>query len=127
MDIDQISVLIVEDNQSAALLLQTVLEDIGVRQVQVVHDGESALAKLAVAEPGVDIVLCDWRMPKMTGIELLQKVRAVHNEMPFMMISANSDESSLQEARSEGVNAYLVKPYVPEDVEKKLKYLVLQM
>ncbi len=66
-------------------------------------------------------------MPRMTGIELLAQVRRDFPAMPFIMVTANRDSDSVKAARGLGVNAYIAKPYAPEQLETKLKALARQL
>lgn len=69
-----------------------------------------------------DLVLCDWEMPEMTGLELLQWMRAQehYQKTPFIMITSRGDKSHVVEAVQEGVSEYLGKPFSPEGLSKKV-------
>ncbi len=72
----------------------------------------------------IDLIVCDWRMLNMTGLELLQQVRSTYPDMPFMMLTGKTDLQSVKVAREFGVDAYVAKPYSPQQLEKKLIALV---
>ena len=116
-------VLIAEDNADSAELLRGVLEDMGIKKVDMVEDGRAALYALQNCSPPYDIVLCDWDMPEMTGLEVrkgvknLAKLRDTH----FMMVTAISDTARIKEAIQHGVNDYIVKPIDIDNLEKKLR------
>ena len=88
------------------------------------ENGQVALKFLDDAPEFVDLIVCDWRMPRMTGLEFLQQVRSVYPNMPFMMVTGKSDMSSVKTARESGVNAYIVKPYSPQQLERNLLRLI---
>lgn len=69
-----------------------------------------------------DLILCDWEMPEMTGLELLQWMRAdeYYRDIPFIMITSRGDKSHVVEAVQEGVSEYLGKPFSPEGLSRKV-------
>ncbi len=120
-------ILAVEDNSAARNLLKNILTDIGIHQIFTASDGREAQEFLDEAHDEIDLILCDWRMPRMTGLELLQQVRTVFPEMPFIMITANADIDSVNAAMNYGVNAYISKPYSAHELEKKMKMIAFQL
>lgn len=109
-------ILIVDDFETVRLLFIKCLNELGIDDVIQAEDGQDALNKmLEVQKKGevIDVVFCDWSMPVMSGIELLYAVRKVDGikEIPFVMVTANSDENSVVEAMRAGVSEYLVKPF----------------
>lgn len=116
-------VLIAEDNADSAELLKTVLEDMGILKIDIVEDGRAAVRALENCSPAYDVVLCDWDMPEMNGLQVrkaikpLAKLRDTH----FMMVTANSETSRIKEAIRNGVNDYIVKPVDIDILETKLK------
>lgn len=123
IDINDLRVLVVEDNAQARKMLKMVLGGMGIHQVYTAEDGRVALEFLDAAPELVDLIVCDWKMPRMTGLELLQQVRSVYDRMPFMMVTGNSDAASVKVAKEYGVNAYIGKPYSPQQLEQKLRIL----
>lgn len=127
MKISKLRVLVVEDNEQARRLMSTILKEIGVAQVFTANDGKQAQDFLDSAHELVNVIVCDWRMPRMTGLELLQQVRTAYPDMPFMMVTANRDPESVVAARQFGVNAYIGKPYSPAEIENKLTAMAMQI
>ena len=68
----------------------------------------------------IDLIICDWRMPRMSGLELLIEVRDEYPDMPFMMVTGNSDMESVSAAARHDVSAYIRKPYSPQQFKEKL-------
>lgn len=71
-----------------------------------------------------ELLLLDWSMPRMTGLELLQRIRASEREfadIPVLAITAEAEERSIIEAVRHGVTDYIVKPFTPDTLERKLK------
>ncbi len=69
----------------------------------------------------IDFIISDWNMPKMSGIELLRKVRASEEfaDLPFLMVTAEGQQENVIEAVQAGVSNYIVKPFTPETFEQK--------
>ena len=91
LPLPDLRVLIVEDNPQAAKLLKKVLGGLGIHQAFLSVDGRQAQQFLDAADDMIDLIICDWEMPNMTGIELLRQVRRVYPNMPFIMVTGNAD------------------------------------
>lgn len=116
-------VLIAEDNHDSAQLLRGVLEDMGVSRIEVVADGRAALYALQNCSPPYDLVLCDWDMPEMSGIDVHRNVKSLAKlrDTHFVMVTAISAASRIREAIQQGISDYLVKPIDIDVLEKKIK------
>jgi CheY-like chemotaxis protein len=66
------------------------------------------------------MMLCDWKMPQMSGLEVLKRVRSRAPDLPFLMITGLADPGSLVEAKSHGVSGYIKKPFSLDQLRKKL-------
>jgi CheY-like chemotaxis protein len=108
-----LNVLVVDDNVQARAMMKLVLNGLGVNQKYTATNGRAAQDFLGSAEEMVDLIVCDWRMPRMTGLELLQQVRTAHPDMPFMMVTGKADIDSVEAAKQYGVNAYVTNPFSP--------------
>ena len=117
----QLAVLLVEDEPFSSRIAAHALRDIGVKKVVTARSGAEAL-EIFFAEPSqdFDLIISDWNMPGMTGLELLRKVRAVSPLTPFVMLTSNSGGEFVLAARDNGVNGYIVKPFAPAQLETKL-------
>ena len=127
IQLHDLKVLIVEDNPQAANLLKKVLGALGVHQVFRSADGREAQQFLDAADDMVDFIICDWEMPNMTGIELLQQVRMVYPNMPFIMVTGNADPDSVEVATRYQVSGYIKKPFSPQQIADSLTTLVMTM
>jgi two-component system chemotaxis response regulator CheY len=125
--LNELKVLVVEDSPAAAKLLQMVLAGLGIHQSFVAQDGKAAQDFLDAADDLVDIIICDWQMPRMSGLELLCQVRTVYPDMPFMMVTGNNDIESVKIAKQSGVNAYITKPFSAAQVQSKLLAITNKM
>lgn len=127
MDITDLKVLLVDDNPQALKLVKMVLSGLGIHQLFTAKDGKTAQDFLGETEEDIDLIVCDWEMPRMTGLELLQQVRTVRPDMPFMMVTGNVDVKSVTAAKEFGVNAYLSKPFTPGQMQEKIKAIASRM
>ena len=120
MDLNM-KVLIVDDFATMRRILKNILKQIGFSNIAEADDGKTALAKLK--DRKFDLVLCDWNMPEMSGLELLQKVRSDDElkDTPFVMVTAEAQKDNILEAVKAGVNNYVVKPFTAETIGEKLK------
>lgn len=119
-----LTVLAVDDVKEARDLLRLMLKDIGVNQIFTASDGKEALDFLSECETMINVIICDWNMPRVTGLEILRQVRTVDPDIPFLMATGVSDTESVEVAKGDGVTGYLVKPYSAEQLEKKLKFIL---
>ena len=120
MDLNM-KVLIVDDFATMRRILKNILRQIGFSNIAEADDGKTALIELKKEQ--FDLVLCDWNMPEISGIELLQKIRSDDElkDTPFVMVTAEAQKDNILEAVKAGVNNYVVKPFTAETIGEKLK------
>lgn len=115
-------VLIVDDDPVSRLAIVDLVDSFGMFDVVEAEDGDAAWELL---DKGLNPVLCccDIRMPKLSGIELLQKLRSTpwHKDLSFLLISSASDRSTVEEAIRLGATGYLLKPFEPNGALEYLK------
>ncbi len=114
-------ILIVDDLESIREVVKAYLKRMGYKDVEEANDGVEGYQMLVSAKSGKDpygLVLCDWNMPNLTGIELLRKVRAQNTNLPFIIMTTESEKAKVFEAIEAGVSNYVVKP-VEESVLKE--------
>ena len=116
-------VLIVDDQSEARALVRNMLVGFGINQIYESDDGRQALSFIDTAFDFVDLIICDWNMPNMTGVELLRQLRTVDPEVPFLMVTGRGDMDSVVEAKSSGVTGYIIKPFSPAEFEAKMRVL----
>lgn len=122
--LDSLRVLIIEDQREVRQLLRSMLKELRIDQVFEAANGREGLRFLDDAPEMVDVVVCDWNMPGMSGIELLRQLRTVSADLPFVMITGRADRTSVLEAKAAGVNSYISKPFSLAQVEAKLRALL---
>ncbi|MDY0219656.1 MAG: chemotaxis response regulator CheY [Desulfobacterium sp.] len=115
-----IKVLIVDDFATMRRILKNILKQIGFKNILEADDGTTALEVLE--RQSVDLIISDWNMPKMTGLELLKSVRASdkYKKTPFLMVTAEAQKQNVIEAVQAGVSNYVVKPFTAEAISEKL-------
>jgi len=115
------SVLVVDDYSTMRRIIRNLLTQIGFTNVDEASDGADALRKLR--EKSFGLVISDWNMEPMTGLQLLQEVRADAKlkPMPFIMVTAESKTENVVAAKQAGVNNYIVKPFNAETLKKKIE------
>ena len=121
-DIDpNIRVLVVDDFATMRKIEKNILGQLGVKNVDEADDGSTALPKLQSTQ--YDIVLLDWNMPTMTGLELLKAIRSDENlkSIPVIMVTAEALKDNIVAAAQAGVNDYIVKPFTAASLEEKIK------
>jgi len=114
-------VLVVDDMSTMRRILKNVLRQIGFSDIMEAENGQDALTKLKAG--GFGLVVSDWNMPVMQGIELLRAVRADAElkTLPFLMVTAEAQKENLIEAVQAGVSNYVVKPFTAEVLQGKLE------
>lgn len=116
-------VLIVDDFSTMRRIIKNLLRDLGFTNTHEADDGTSALPMLQGG--GFDLLITDWNMPGMRGIELLKTVRADEalSSLPVLMVTAESKRDQIVEAAQAGVNAYVVKPFTAGTLEEKIRLI----
>jgi two-component system chemotaxis response regulator CheY len=117
-----IPVLIVDDQQPMRRTIADIMRGLGFSKLAYAEDGLMAWEKLNREDFG--LVLLDWSMPRMTGIELLKKIRQSEEkfkDIPVLMITAEADRTNVVEAIQSGVTNYIVKPFTPATLDKKIR------
>jgi two-component system chemotaxis response regulator CheY len=115
-----LSVLVVEDEPFARKLTLATLQRIGVRKIVAAENGAAALNAIATAREPFHLIVSDWNMPEMNGLELLQAVREEHPHMPFLMLTGHAGQELVLAARAARVNGYVVKPFSTEQLRSKI-------
>ena len=123
MDYSNITVLIVEDEANVRFTIRAMLQEMDITAVHESKDAAQALAVIAEKPNFFRLVLCDWNMPGMKGIDFLKKVREDYPEIPFIMITARADETSILAAKDANVTAYIRKPFSSNELKSKVNLL----
>lgn len=116
-----IRVLVVDDMSTMRRIVKNVLKQIGFSDMIEAGNGQEALRKLKTDDIG--LIVSDWNMPVMQGIELLRAVRSASElkDLPFLMVMAEAQKENIVEAIQAGVSNYVVKPFTAEVLQEKLE------
>ncbi len=114
------SILIVDDYKTMLRIIRNLLKQLGFDNVDEASDGATALQRLREKDFG--LVISDWNMEPMTGLQLLKEVRsdAKLAHIPFVMVTAESKTENVIAAKEAGVTNYIVKPFNAETLKQKL-------
>jgi two-component system chemotaxis response regulator CheY len=117
------NILVVDDMMTMRKIIKKTLTDLGFSKFTEAENGVKGWEKVQLTSPPFGLIICDWNMPEMNGLELLKKVRAhpPTARTPFMLLTAESEKSQVIDAVKARVNGYCVKPFTSEDLSAKLK------
>lgn len=116
-----LKVLVVDDFATMRKIIKNILTQLGFKNIFEADDGSTALELLKKEK--IDLIISDWNMPKMSGLDLLKAVRNDPNfkDILFVMVTAEAQKDNVIEAIKHGVNQYIVKPFTPETLKEKLE------
>jgi len=121
VSITNMNVLIVDDYKTMLRIIRNLLKQLGFNNVDEALDGTQALELMKHKHYG--LVISDWNMEPMTGIDLLQAVRAnddKHKDVPFIMVTAESKTENVIAAKQAGASNYIVKPFNADTLKQKI-------
>jgi two-component system, chemotaxis family, chemotaxis protein CheY len=117
---NSLPILVVDDYRTMIRIIRNLLTMLGFENVEDAQDGRAALAKLRERRFG--LVISDWNMEPMSGIDLLHEVRTDPDlgALPFIMVTADGRDESIARARAAGASAYVVKPFNAETLAQRI-------
>ena len=117
--------LVVDDSQTIRLILRKYLDKIGFDVVEAT-DGVEGIARLQEMSQA-DLVLVDWNMPNMSGVDFVRAVRAIrqYDSLPLVMVTTNTERDQVASALEAGANEYIMKPFTQDVIREKLELLGL--
>jgi two-component system, chemotaxis family, chemotaxis protein CheY len=118
----ELKILIVDDFPTMRRIVKTLLRQLGFKDFNESEDGEKAYSEIQ-AHGKYELIVSDWNMPNMTGLELLRTVRADERfkHIPFLMVTAEAEKENIIEAVKAGVSNYVVKPFTAQTLKEKLE------
>lgn len=116
-----LKILVVDDLASARKILVKLLKQIGFQSIDQAENGQEAFKKIVSGSYG--LIISDWEMPQMKGLDLLKALRADQRffELPFIMISSLNKKETVIEAAQAGVSDYICKPFGPDTLKTKIQ------
>ena len=117
-------VLVVDDYATMIRIISKLLRQLGFSNIDTAMDGQSALELMGARRYG--LVLSDWNMEPVTGLDLVKAIRndQALNDTPFIMVTAESKPENVIKAKLAGVDSYIVKPFTAETLRRKLSGLL---
>lgn len=112
-------VLLADDSGTMRKIQVRCLNQLGIEDVAEAADGAEALASFESSQ--FDVVITDWNMPNMDGLELLKEIRTRNADVPVIMVTTEAERSRVLTAIQAGVTDYLVKPFSPDDLREKFE------
>ena len=120
-------VLVVDDDPPIVTMVEFLLRDMGITSIYKASDGVEALDYFAGGVDVVDLVICDWRMPKMDGLEFLDRLRSLRLETPFVMLTSQTSADDIAAAKNARVTAYVTKPFTAAQLQEKVDKLLTNL
>lgn len=119
-------ILVVDDMPTIRDLVKNQLKALGFKNIIEASDGEAALSVVmsaASVRVPIELIISDWNMPKMTGLEFLRQIRASDSlgNTPFILLTSESERDQVTEAILAGVSQYIVKPFAAKSFEEKVR------
>jgi len=118
--------LIVDDSSTMRRIIINTLHKVGYRDCTEASNGREALDRLAAS--GADMIITDWNMPEMSGLDFIRAVRAnaATRDLPVLMVTTNAAKDDIVAAMRAGINGYVVKPFTPETIKEKVEGMIAQ-
>lgn len=123
----ELKILIVDDFELPRRLIRNMLNELGYENHANIFEAVDGVDALNVMQCNrIDLIICDWVMPEMSGIELLQTVRqdSRYAKVPFIMVTAEAEKEKIMEAIKSGVSQYIVKPFAAEALYAKIQVVM---
>jgi two-component system chemotaxis response regulator CheY len=117
-------VLVVDDSTVMRKVIIRELNKLGIANDQIVEAGDGLEGVEAVKAQAFDVILMDWNMPTMLGIDAIKAIRSAGIATPIMMITTEAEKANVVAAIQAGCNNYLVKPFTPEDFAAKFNQML---
>jgi len=111
-------ILVVDDSTTMRRILINTLKGAGVTEVDEACDGQQAVDAVTATQYG--LVLMDWNMPNLLGIEALKAIRALGNTVPVIMVTTEAEKGRVLEALKAGASNYIIKPFTPAVIMEKV-------
>jgi len=116
-------ILIADDMMTMRKIVVKACKEIGFTDLTEAVDGTDAWQKVTEASPSFGLIISDWNMPNASGLDLLKRVRSDSRfgKTPFILVTAESEQSQIVEAAKAGVSNYLIKPFTAASLREKLE------
>lgn len=118
--------LVVDDSSTMRRIIKNTLSRLGYNDILEAENGALAWEIMSAPDSGIKILITDWNMPEMNGLELVKKVRAEekYKDVPIIMVTTEGGKAEVITALRAGVNNYIVKPFTPQVLKEKLEVVL---
>lgn len=112
--------LVVDDSTTMRRIIVNTLNKLGYQDIVEAGNGREGIDK--VGEGPLDLIITDWNMPEMNGVEFIRTLRSMDGkqQLPVLMVTTNAAKDDIVEALRAGVNNYVVKPFTPDTIKEKI-------
>jgi len=121
---ENMKILIVDDFELPRRLIRSMLNELGYENHANILEADNGTSALNVLQCNtIDLIICDWVMPEMSGIDLLKTIRKTKKlaKIPFIMVTAEAEKEQIMTAIKAGVSQYIIKPFTADALYKKLQ------
>jgi two-component system, chemotaxis family, chemotaxis protein CheY len=122
---NDVKVLVVDDSAIMRKVIIGILEQLGVTKENILEAADGEEAVQVAGKNSLHLILMDWNMPKMLGIDALKAIRAAGNKTPVLMVTTEGEKQNVVIAIQAGASNYLVKPFNAEDLKEKIEQLLV--
>jgi two-component system chemotaxis response regulator CheY len=119
------NIVVIDDDFITLELIQHILEEVISGEVCVFSDSKQALDYVqSNSMDKISLVICDWLMPEVSGLQILAALRKSKPECPFLMITANATKQLVVDSMRLGATDFIVKPFITRDLQTKVERLI---
>lgn len=111
-------IMLIDDSRTMRNIQKAVIAQLGAHVIEEAADGQDALSKVHAFQP--DLILVDWNMPNMNGLEFVKAYRTANKTTPLIMVTTESEKARVIEAIKAGVNNYVIKPFTPDLLSQRI-------
>jgi two-component system chemotaxis response regulator CheY len=122
VNLEKLRVLVIDDDAAARGMLCEMLRRMKISQFVEAEDGQAGLAHVREPAAEFDLVICDWNMPRMNGLEFTVLAREERPALKVLMVTGRADFESIVEAKRSGITGYIVKPFSPRELREKIEH-----
>jgi two-component system chemotaxis response regulator CheY len=118
---ERMGALIVNSEAGIVSIVTTIRQSMGMTHIERALDGAKAMALFGEDPFFVNFVVCDWTMPGMTGLQLIEKIRAMNANIPILILSGDASIENVKAALAAGVSQFIAKPFSAGDMQKRVR------
>ncbi len=120
-------ILVIDDSAVMRKIIKKNIKDAGLVVDEFADAGDGKQALDVVSHDNIDLILCDWNMPNMSGIEFIRTLRSLNlpKKIPVIMVTTEGSDSKKSEAKDSGADGYLTKPFTPDQLRDALGSYIL--